>query len=113
MPLQATLFQFSPVDRVWRDLVLSRNGLYDPSDEERAANKALRKTRGDRPMVPHLCRHAHYNIPLAYKLGYGPANFSGFCRLKVGDPSREDVPLFCEAQFWPWYLCPCNTAERS
>ena len=112
-PLQATLFQFTATDPVWRSLVLARDGRYDPSDEERAANKALRTARGDRPMAPHLCRHAHYNIPLAYDLGYGPANFAGFCRLKVEAPSREDLPLFCEAQFWPWYLCPCNTGEGS
>ncbi len=110
--MQATLTQFSPVDPVWVDLVLSRNGRYDPTDEERAANKALRTARGDRLMVPHLCRHAHYNVPLAYDLGLGPANFSGFCRLKVEDRSREDLPLFCEAQFWPWYLCPQHSGRR-
>ena len=111
MTPQATLTQFAPVDPVWRDLVLAQDGRDDLlTDDDRAVWKALRTARGERPTVPHLCRHAHYNIPLAYDLGLGPANFIGFCRLKVEDPSRTDLPMFCEAQFWPWYLCPHNAA---
>lgn len=110
---QATLSQFSPIDPVWRDLVLSRDGRDgDLSDEERAARKALRLSRRERPMVKHLCRHAHYNIPRAYDLGLGPACFVGFCRLKEENPDL-DLPTFCEAQFWPWYLCPHNAGRSS
>jgi len=107
---QATLFQFTPVDSVWRDLVLARDGRYDPSDEERAAEKALRTARGERPMVTHLCRHCRYDVPRAYDMGLGPANFTGFCRLKGAQPERDDLPTLCDAQFWPWYLCPHNAA---
>ena len=106
MTPQATLTQFAPVDPVWLDLVLSKDGRYDPSDEERNAEKELRKARGERPMVPHLCRHCAANVPRAYDLGLGPANFIGFCELKEKYPDRQDLPTFCEAQFWPWYLCP-------
>ena len=110
MTPQTTLTRFAPVDPVWQNLVLARDGRYDPSDEERNAEKQLRRARGERPMVPHLCRHAHYNVSRAYDLGLGPANFVGFCRLKEEHPDRQDLPTFCEAQFWPWYLCPHNTA---
>jgi hypothetical protein len=106
MTPQATLTQFAPVDPVWRDLILSRNGIYEPSDEEIVAEKELRKGRGERPMMPHTCRHCAADVSRAYDLGLGPANFIGFCGLKEKNPGRDDLPTFCEAQFWPWYLCP-------
>lgn len=113
MTPQATLTQFAPLDPVWQDLVLARDGLYDPSDEERAVEKELRKARGERPMVAHLCRHCSHNVPRAYDMGLGPVNFIRFCKLKEVNPDRGDLPTFCEAQFWPWYLCPYYVATEA
>jgi len=100
---QQTLLAFSPVDPVWLDLVLSRDG----ADFEFTPEiKRLRDATGHRMMLPHLCRHNCLDP------GRAPSIFEPFCRLKLQDPSRTDLPTQCSSQFWPWYLCPHHFPEE-
>lgn len=100
--MQVSLTAFSPVDPVWRDLVLSRDG----ADFEFTSDiKRLRDSTGRRQMLPTRCR---YNC---LDPGRAPSIFEGFCKLKLQDPARHDLPTLCTSHHWPWYLCPHYVAR--
>lgn len=97
--MQAVLTAFSPVDPVWQDLVMSRDGAdFEFTDEI----KALRRSRGDRTMTACLCAHSFTDSRLWS--ARGDPLFTGYCRLRHGGDTS--LPTYCNPQFWPWYLCP-------
>lgn len=103
--MQATLTAFSPVNPVWLDLVLSRDG---EDFEFTPAIRDLRSSSGCRPMTAHTCRHCRADPGRAYDLGLSP--FEQFCGLKAqAGRSDSDLPTFCSSQYWPWNLCPHYT----
>jgi len=106
--MQVSLTAFSPVDSVWRDLVLATDGAV-PKEQGGFEFTAEVKRRFDparhQGMVDHICRHNCIDP------GRAPSIFEAFCRLKFQDPARPDLPTLCRSQFFPWCLCPLYVAR--